>query len=178
MDVPMLFGLPKDVTLKKIQALPKVEFEVGGNKYKMTDVRLLHPYGVEVIKKCINTMLIEPDARECKFIAHELDDETIEIIKDIALGFGYDGKIKSKDKRTSRFIGSCIITGVITKDLENGNKELTFRFNYDFAKYACEYHQTHTGSVNITNLIDYVERGKNEEFMEYLKNHKDEVFTA
>lgn len=134
--------------------MPKIEFKRDGIKYKMSDFRLLHPLGVDAFKICLGAMLNNPDASGCRIeCAEALDEETMDVIKDIVMGFSFEAE---KGGKHGFMVGSCVVGGVHEEETENGNQVLVFHFSDNFGKYAYEYNQAHKGeTIRLEDLVVY-----------------------
>lgn len=166
--------LPDGAEMYQRPELPTLEFELDGVIYTLPDLRLLHPVGIIAFNACLNEMINDPDARECRArVAADTDDDTLLIAEDIVLGFRYGAKKKGKNGWE---VNSGIILRVNVEHLSNGDRILTFEFERGFAQYAYEYAQINNigGVINLPDLIMYAARRLHEEFQYFCDSEEEQ----
>lgn len=159
--------LPDGAKLYRRPQMPVVEFKHGGIKYSVTDFRLLHPYGVQAFEMCLNEMIKTPDAKECRIeTTTEVDEDTVQKISDILLGFGFTAK---KGGKKGFEIGSCVI-GSISTTREGDKTVIIAHFADDFAKHVYEYGRLHPGEeITLSELVIYSVEEKHKDLEEWLE---------
>lgn len=147
--------MPDGAKLYRRPEVPMFSFKKDGVKYNVTDFRLLNPLGVRAFEICLNVMLNDPNASECRIECKgDLDDDTIEIVKDIVLGFQYKAEKGGKNGFKLESCGG--FAGVTTEIPEEGNKILAFHLGGNFRRYAFEYREHHSGeTVKLLDLVVY-----------------------
>ncbi len=163
----------KGMKIYKIPDLPMIECKFKKYKISVTDLRLLHPLGLECIQCCLNTMINYKDAKTCRVAKEKdsiIDDTETEIMADIALGLTY---------RISRlgpkgFVSSgCVVTGVDKEIQDNRVTALVFHLNTEFSKSTYEYVKSHKGEkITIIDLIAYHAELEHMKFIERYKKYK------
>lgn len=148
--------LPDGAELYVHPEMPSIEFKRNGIKYSMTDFRLLHTPGVEAFGMCLNTMINDPDARECSIQCNDLDDDTIKIITDIVTGFHYSAKKGGKHGFSIDSNGP--VHGSMVEKHGNGDPAvLTFYIADDFARYAYECCRSRDDAqISLCDIVSYV----------------------
>lgn len=163
----------KGMKIYKIPDLPMIECKFKKYKISVTDLRLLHPLGLECIQYCLNTMLNNPDAETCRISIENImikDDTETEIIVDIALGLKYK-LIKSGSKGFRTF--GCVITGVDKEIQDNRVTALVFHLNPEFSKSTYEYGKSHKGEkITIIDLIAYHAELEHKKYIERYEKYK------
>lgn len=151
---PVVFRdiIPDDVVMYMRPEMPSVEFKRKGVKYSMTDLRLLHPLGVEAFELCLNTMLNNPEIRECSIQCNDLDDNTIKIITDIVMGFQCTAK---KGGKHGFFTGATPIYKTVCEKSENGNPiKMAFHITDSFARCVYKYRQSCKDTpINLCDIV-------------------------
>jgi len=145
--------LPEGAKLYERHKTPLLEFRQNRIKYKMTDFQLLHPLGVEAFRMCLGEMMSDPDAEECRIeVSEGVDDDTVEIIIDIVMGFEYQAE---KGGKNGFYIGSCVIPSMRCEE-QDGKKTLVFKFNGEFSRCAYDYAHMHAGeNITLAGLVIY-----------------------
>lgn len=147
--------MPDGAKLYQRPEMPMFRFNKDGVRYSVTDFRLLNPIGVRAFEICLNVMLNDQNASECRIeCSGDLGDDTIEIVKDIVLGFQYRAEKGGKNGFKLESCGG--IAGVTTEIPEGGNKILAFHLGGNFRRYAFEYRQSHSDeAVKLLDLVMY-----------------------
>ena len=128
--------------------LPKVEYKVGNVKLKVTDLRLLHPAGVEALFAIIKHMCeVEGDEELTFSIPKDTDNETVDAVADIVTGFEYEAKFR----RWSYECG-CTVYG-FRKEESNGERTITFTYAKEFANFVYEYAKKHGTKLSLVGIL-------------------------
>ena len=119
--------LPPGTKLVKQPELPKREFLYDGVKYKVTDLRLLHPAGAEALTIILNTMLNDSNTREVTMaVAQNADESIVPIVQDIVMGFSYEARGKR-----GWYVGGGIVDSCGSDELEDGSHTIRFGVSAD-----------------------------------------------
>ena len=147
--------------------LPKIEVKRGKTKYTITDLRLLHPIGVETLKQIVTIVANEPTDEVRFLIPIEQDDETIDIVADIVTGFSVDAK-----RRGGKYSGGRIVSGTTVEHCENGGRTITFHVVKEFAEDVYEAAQNNNSkSLDFYGLVmDYTDK-QFDEMMEWIREN-------
>ena len=106
--------LPEGAMMYRRPELPKYEFKANKVKYTVSDLRLLHPQGIEAFESILRIVANTPDCKEVSFDVSDLSEDTIEIVTDILLGITYHA-VKS-GKNGFEMGGNFLIIGVSRKE--------------------------------------------------------------
>ena len=102
--------LPEGAMMYRRPELPKYEFKANKVKYTVSDLRLLHPKGVEAFESILKIVANTPDCKEVSFDVSDLDEDTINIVTDILMGITYAAA--KGGKNGFEINGTFLITGV------------------------------------------------------------------
>ena len=167
--------LPDGAEMYVRPELPSIEFKRDGIKYSMTDLRLLHPLGVEAFEMCLNTIINDPTATECSIRCNDLDDDTIKIISDIVTGFQFEAR--KGGRNGFKFDTNGLIHGSMLEKSENGEPAiLTFYIDGSFARSIYECYQQHKDAkINLCDIVAYHYEQTKNEMLEYLESKDKEL---
>jgi hypothetical protein len=144
--------LPPGAVLTMMPELPMREYKSDGIKCKVTDLRLLHPTGVEAVKIIFNTMMNEPDVEEVNIgLPDSMDEDTIEIMSDIVMGVRWRA---SKGGKHGFEMGGCIVYSRSTIETVDGKRSVSFRV--DRADSAALYDFTHSSTKESISLFEAI----------------------
>lgn len=93
--------------------LPKFEFRANKVDYTISDIRLLHPLGVQAVEKVLETVMKTHDCEKVSICVEELDEDEISIVTDILMGMEYSAM--KRGKNGFEMGGIFLITGVSKK---------------------------------------------------------------
>lgn len=168
-----LIGLPENLKIRYQPELPKIKIKRGKATYTITDLRLLHPLGKEALISIFNG-IISCEEYELSFVVPvDVDDETLEIVNDIVMGFSCDVK-----RRYSSFEGFRLVSGCTTEtNKTTGGRIVTYSVTPDFANFIRSYHQDNgNGTINLlTVVMDFADEQRLKFEEEIKKLHEEEI---
>ena len=120
--------------------IPTITFKRGMVKHSMTDFRLLHPLAKEAFVVCVNEMLGGEISECCIRFAETVNEDTINIVADILMGFKFTA---DKGGKNGYMTSICAVVGFRADVNEDGSTEVTFHLDRHFAKWASVYGSEH-----------------------------------
>ena len=169
-----LFGsladlFPEGTKIHMMPKLPTIELKRGKAKYDISDVRLLHPAGVQTLLEIINIVAETQDTRISFAVPLDVDEETIDVVADIVMGYSVNAHYRDGD-----YESGCIVTGCDRAEHENGGRGITFHVVKDFAEFIHARAEKREGqTLNLVELMmDYADE-QYENMKKWLEEHND-----
>ena len=146
--------LPEGARLYKQPSLPVIAFKYNKVHYEITDLRLLHPLGVQAVELVINQMMNHENLEEVSvYVLKDISEDEIQIIIDIVMGYSW--KAKKGGKHGFEAAGVLLSTGSTWNENEDGTKTIKFQVIREHQKMMYEY--AHSQQKHQLSIIDRVE---------------------
>lgn len=138
--------LPEGCKIIKSPSLPKEKFKKGRRKYEITDIRLLHPLGIQALVYIIDAIKQDSSTMEVR-IKSELDKNEEDIVRTIVMWISYSAEERGRGIGG----GICYHTTVEEVDDIGNDRILVFSLNERFTK------SLHKVLMNNKKEISYVD---------------------
>lgn len=138
--------------LRMIPELPKIQLKRKKTIYTVPDIRLLHPFGwmmlEYIVEKCVSFKSVISGNEETVSYSFpdDIDNETIEIVNDIVMGFSINAEYKD-----GSFTGAALICGFGVETDANGKKIVTYHVDKRIADFLRA--KVKTSNASTINLI-------------------------
>lgn len=142
--------MPEGSRIVQSPKLPVVTVYLEGEKWEVSDLRLLHPAGAQALDMVVKAVCAT-GMREVSFgVEEEMDDDLLRIVKAILMGFEWS----SYDKETDKYPNySSRLVGGITEERSKEGRTITVGINPTTAKAFHRYADKQGGKVSLYLML-------------------------
>lgn len=138
--------LPEGCKIIQSPSLPKEQFKKGRRKYEISDIRLLHPLGIEALAYILDAIRQDASTTEVR-IKSELDKNEEDIVRSIVMGISYSAKERGN------YIGGCICYQTTVEEVGDIGNDRILVFSLD----GMLTKRLHKALMNNEKEISYVD---------------------
>lgn len=167
MRIPMNPGafadlMPEGAELYIASVLPTIEYKMNGVDYEIADLTLLHQGGKDAFLAILDRAANDENIEEVIFSTEGVEDEDIEIITDIVMGFTYKAEKKGRNGWTMQ--GKYLVMGC-----ERTDDTITFKLDKGAVKSIARLAKEKEGKLSICEIIERFCEDKHKEFQKEME---------